>query len=265
MKSLILFFLLVLFWIPALPAQIYYQNIVPDETLNMFNSRDIRIDSSSTARLSPGAPGDLTIWNDFGTQILTKASSDCEVAMTAGLPSQLDSGAPIDGNLFWAQPDNSALISDAAPGHWTGGGDHFLGVRIRKAGQWYYGWIRLDVDAGGKSVTIKDYACNMLSEVDIKAGQSLLSVDSKDANPEAITAAIYPNPFTVSANVLISGIHGTFEMRVYDLFGREVARRTGFTNHGNVLERGDLLPGVYFLEVCSASRRFSAGRFVITR
>jgi hypothetical protein len=71
-------------------AQIFYQDISPDDTISTWDSRDVNIDTAVNVPLSYGGAGNLTIWNDFGTQIDINAFSDCQVLMNAGYPAALN-------------------------------------------------------------------------------------------------------------------------------------------------------------------------------
>ena len=65
-------------------SQVYfYQDIVPDKILNTWSAHDIHIDSSATSTLVYGDQGNLTIWEDFGTQVDINAFSNCEVMLAS--------------------------------------------------------------------------------------------------------------------------------------------------------------------------------------
>jgi PKD repeat protein len=58
-------------------------------------------------------------------------------------------------------------------GPWTNASEEFMGVRLKKDGQDYYGWIRLSVvTTGGNSITIHDYAYNSTADEAINTGQT---------------------------------------------------------------------------------------------
>lgn len=72
-----------------------------------------------------------------------------------------------------------------------------------------------------------------------------------------ISHAVYPNPFTRSANVIMQNIAGAYyTATLYDILGREL--RTYPRQNADVLgiDKGALKPGVYFIEVVSDKWRF---------
>jgi hypothetical protein len=70
-------------------------------------------------------------------------------------------------------------------GEWTGGVvNGYLGIRMKIAGQWHYGWVRLDVDGTAALwLTVKDFALNMKANQGIRAGQK------QQFGPEAIAVS----------------------------------------------------------------------------
>ncbi len=77
---------------------------------------------------------------------------------------------------------------------------------------------------------------------------------------------IFPNPFSSSATIEISSEfeikQGLFE--VIDVYGRKKIERT--IPNGTkemILDKGNLLPGIYFLKIISESKILATGKFII--
>ena len=136
-------------------AQIFYQDISPDVTLSTWSMKDINIDSSATAVLSYSAPGNLTIWEEGGSQIAINAFSNCQVLMNGSYPAALYLNQVIASTGTWVQP-NYSILNNGSQGNWMGVYDEYLGVRIKQGTQWLYGWIRMDVNTAGTIVIIKE-------------------------------------------------------------------------------------------------------------
>lgn len=73
---------------------------------------------------------------------------------------------------------------------------------------------------------------------------------------------LYPNPFSESA-VLKTATSGNAELRIYDLFGREV--KPDVLRNGDLfqIQRSGLASGVYIYKVSESGNLQSAGKFVI--
>ena len=86
-------------------------------------------------------------------------------------------GAQIGWGASWAA--DVATLAYYYPNHpfgfWLGVEDKYLGLRIDIGGQWYYGWLRLDVGEIGEFVTVKDYAFEATPNVPISAGDMGIS------------------------------------------------------------------------------------------
>lgn len=94
-------------------------------------------------------------------------------------------GADITGASAWTAPGdypNQLDIAHASYTSWNGK-TAYVGCQIKILGKIHYGWLRIQVNAAGTSMTLLDYAWNPKPETPIKAG-------SKDFNggSESVTA-----------------------------------------------------------------------------
>jgi len=62
--------------------------------------------------------------------------------------------------------------SNGTYGQWNNVNDKFLGVRFLSSGSIHYGWVRMDVADNPASITLKDFAFESQSDVEIKAGDT---------------------------------------------------------------------------------------------
>ena len=208
-------FITLCFFVFKSNAQIYYQDISPDYVLNTWNAYNLQIDSPVTKT----GNASLTIWEDFNTQTDVLAYANCEVLMNAGYPAALNTGQSITSSATWQAP-NYSILFDGTNGNWQNKTDKYLGLRIKEGGLWYYGWVRLDVNNSGNSVTIKDYACNMTAGDSILAGQT--SVSTGIAVPELEKVSMMMLGETLiftdmeakgNSNVIIYGMDGKVVLR----------------------------------------------------
>lgn len=242
-------------------AQIFYQDIVPDKTMATWDAMDVNIDSLVSSSRRYGGPGNLSIWEEFGSRIVVNAFSDCDVMMSGGYPAALNLQDAIGPTGTWTQPDY-AILYDGTQGNWSGATDRYLGVRIRSGGAWLYGWIRMDVNAAGSSVTIKDYACNRTAGAAIRAGQTSTAVD---AIPAASSLSLFPHPVGSAALLRFDRPLTDVTVTLYDLGGR-VVQAAAFRGGSIVrIERGSLPAGAYLLLVTEGDIAITSRMIVFTK
>lgn len=76
---------------------------------------------------------------------------------------------------------------------------------------------------------------------------------------------VYPNPFSLSATILINGIQPgqPAEIRLYDIFGSEVKRISKITNAKTCLTRDRLSRGQYFIKVLNDNKIIDIRKVII--
>ena len=80
----------------------------------------------------------------------------------------------------------------------------------------------------------------------------------------ASNVSIFPNPFSESALVIVTGLEGNQqnEMKIYDMLGNEV-RSIHFTGKQTTIERRGLSDGVYFYKVISLNGNSFSGNLLL--
>lgn len=83
---------------------------------------------------------------------------------------------------------------------------------------------------------------------------------------EKISVKVYPNPFSNSTTLQIIPQGGrvitNYELKIYDLFGREV-RKYEIGNQKTEILRGDLRSGMYFYQVKNEQQMIGSGKIII--
>ena len=87
--------------------------------------------------------------------------------------------------------------------------------------------------------------------------------DSFEYCPTAITNIeskeemnIFPNPFVHSTNVTFTNVErSVFNMSITDIMGNEVRRKEGIIDEKLNIEKMDLAPGVYFINLYNDNRK----------
>ena len=219
-------------------AQIYYQDINPDVVLSTWTSHLLQIDSPATSALST-AQATLTIWEEFSTETDLNVNLNCEVMMSGSYPAALNAGQAIGSTATWQAP-NYAVLYDGANGNWQNKTDKYLGVRIKEGGVWLYGWVRLDVNNSGNTVTIKDYACNMSAGASINAGQTTAASVNTLSIPESVSIIRTGN------TLMFLNLPVEIEMTasIYDLSGKLIQKQA---LQKPELPLSDLPTGIYLV------------------
>jgi hypothetical protein len=160
MKSIITTILLSI--VTRYSAQIYYHDIVPDSTINTWNT--YLVQPSSSAQLYVWwHPGDVSV-DCYGMEVRFDSNNN--------LPDKLGSGNNISAAGTWSVA-NYDLLSDGASGNWlTNATDKYLAFRFNSNGGWHYGWLKVTVGASVSFFTVKEWAYNQTADAPIDAGQT---------------------------------------------------------------------------------------------
>lgn len=77
------------------------------------------------------------------------------------------------------------------------------------------------------------------------------------------TATLYPNPFTERAEIVLENSVANGNLLIYDASGRTVRSISNINGNRILIERGDLLPGVYLFRLSEIEEVITMGRFMI--
>lgn len=150
-------------------------------------------------------------------------------------PYLIPIGYPI-GVMLSFQEDNFQLLAAAIhtssgelidkDGNWSEGAEGFIGTRIERDDNYYYGWVRVTVADSAKSLTIHNYALETI------AGKSLITGDSI-GNVSIATATLQGPDITCDGTTLFIhfGSNANFEqgiLNIYDLSGKLVFNKQLF-------------------------------------
>jgi hypothetical protein len=87
---------------------------------------------------------------------------------------------------------------------------------------------------------------------------------TEDVLQENVSVNVYPNPFENSATLEVKG--GDFEnleLEIIDLTGRILRRQQNSGTHQLQIERGDLLPGLYFYRLSADGKLLNTGKMLV--
>lgn len=164
---------------------------------------------------------------------------ECPVALVAagGRAKVINAGDTLSAtSQIWGY-DAGGLRSN-----WYGA-EHFVGMRFKKAGQWYYGWVRIEIPTNVSSVTVKDYAYNTTPDeqivVGVPASTGVIHVPKMGMKVEVQRRAIH-----IDVPVHMEG----FKAALTDMNGR-VVKQQQTLQHTGTIGTEDLVQGIYILTV----------------
>jgi hypothetical protein len=230
-------------------AQLIYTDIIPDYTFSIPNTHyqlDLNNDGIIDFRFTFyyyfvgncgfGFP-DYT--NCYA--LVSAINSNFQAANYLGIPAALNLDDTIQS---WAAPDQACLLhghwqcgSGATYfGNWNSSSDHYLAVRFWKNGDWYYGWIRMNIIGGGNmggiGFTIRDYAYNSVPNQRIFFDPNIYT-GVIEIQPGS-NISIVPNPFSHSTTVRFQLLKKEkASLKIFDLNGKLIT-----TLVDNIIEMG---------------------------
>ncbi len=161
----------------------------------------------------------------------------------------LDNGDMIDNTVNWIAATNTMAYnvdsSNPYNENWNGVTDKYLGLEFQSGGNTYYGWCRLDVEAIGDVLTIKDYAYQSTASTGIAAGD----MGAADVNEYTLDNLVHF--INQTNNTVLVKVNGDLEggiVNVISMTGQTVS--TGSVVNGTyTVEMNGLQAGIYMINV----------------
>jgi hypothetical protein len=205
--------LVIVFTSAIAEAQIIHQDINPDKVINYADYEINVATSPDSCHLYPSRNVKVSLASGGGWVYW---QSDAQVLVDPlGRALALNIGQPVDGT--WASTGQAILNNGV--GNWISVTNKYLGVRVRLAGQWFTGWVRMDVGSNGTYGVVKDYAFNAQPGGSITAGQ-VLTTGVSNIEGALDDIVIYP----VNKSLIVKGIKQTSELLVKGLEGKAIYR-----------------------------------------
>lgn len=179
----------------AASAQVVYTDVNPDLVLTSGGTPQGTVDLNNDTNVelafgvvsTVGATGTYSGINYTGTQyagavVGTSGKSWMAVSSSSMEPTALAAGAQIGSSASFSSGQGTMGVAGqvefGAPYSITYpisagefiGTEGYLGARFDVSGSTHYGWVRVEVSADGKTVTIKDYAYESTAGTAINAG-----------------------------------------------------------------------------------------------
>lgn len=121
----------------------------------------------------------------------------------------LSLGDPINASSSWITMPGAGnpYINYGTSNTFPGAGDRYIGVRFQLDGSsFYYGWIEIEVDAAGDTITLKRYFYDDTQDLTLFAGQNPTSVNLQEISAQ--TTASLPTGGIAFATAALAGLSG---------------------------------------------------------
>ena len=246
----------------AADAQIAYTDINPDTIIHDSLVFNLDFDNNGQPELrfetvmSTGSSYDVNLALVNVTGNANNAILGSLYAANYPFPFAMNNGDSISGtNTNWrAATVNSGIqylgvvYGSNTYANFLGVSDKYIGVRFMIGSNTHYGWVRLSVTANADSITIKDYAYEVLPGVGLTAGQ-LTGIHTPQANSNI---SIFSSANTVVVNNAefekggLVRIVNTLGETVYESSVNEATMRISLEGKAT---------GIYFVEVVTGDMR----------
>ncbi|MDR2038764.1 MAG: T9SS type A sorting domain-containing protein [Bacteroidales bacterium] len=206
------------------------------------------------------------IWNQADTVRLKSGGAMTEVNVKLNKIPEIESGdITIEGNVYDASSIKARVALNSTVGIYRStksaqkSEDWELVRKVRPDANGYYRFDNLPADVYKVVIDLPGYTLQGNGiEIDAKAGNIYTANDfmvddvHKTINDVTTSAPvyesaqlnIYPNPF--DGEIRISGLEGSYVIRIYDLLGRVVIHKKGSAGE-EVLDLGRLPSGIYII------------------
>jgi hypothetical protein len=85
-----------------------------------------------------------------------------------------------------------------------------------------------------------------------------------DLSNQEADVKVYPNPFSNSTTIRIAGvINENYELRIYDMLGREIHPEIKRNADSFIIARGVLKSGIYFYQLRNKTHFISSGKLIV--
>ncbi|MDI9340958.1 MAG: zinc-dependent metalloprotease [Sediminibacterium sp.] len=219
----------------------------PSTTLNPFQTQGL-IPRRYRLRYTSGA----YYLDNYGRALITTAPTSDNLMF-------LPVGTVLDANSPWRAGGYPGVLYSNT--HTVlNGQTGYVGFRMQAGNDYYYGWMKLSVNAPN-AVTLLEYHYNEKPNEAIVVGSScaLGPTSFSDYAKDAIIFDVFPNPSTGNVTVLLPEEENA--VIVYDVLGKEVLRYPQVSQRLNITFAHS---GVYFITVNNGKQK-SVRKVVVTQ
>jgi hypothetical protein len=258
-------------------AQLGYTDINPDSVLvNNLEGADINFDGDANVDLAVGkqvasftgstgsssSPG--VVYNiAYQAAFAVTLPGNTVMTVSSGEPAALALNTVIDAAGAFAGIDSGSFLGAVAAttfpaypgysytqqlGQWVGANDLYLGAKFMIGANTHYGWVRMSLSADAVTLTVKDYAYNMVANGPINAGAMGLGIA---VNSDELALVNFANN-RLDVNV-IDGTNGN--LTIINMEGK-VVYNGSLNNYTQSIDLSSMSAGLYVVNA-----EFTEGSF----
>jgi hypothetical protein len=182
------------------------------------------------------------------------------VATPLGLNTTLKA-SPASPNV-WGSSAMMAVNAGSNYGKFKSVTDKYIGLRLKVGADYYYGWVRVDVDIANYTFVVKDFAYNSDMNTTIKTGQitgtgTTTAVEqSQELDSKTIVFVNEQNEISVTNNT-----GKTFNATLMNINGNQIG--STIVNDGTtVLPSQGLVSGMYLVKITMGEALVTKRMFV---
>lgn len=230
-------------------AQISYKDIVPDYFQSASGEKEFDFNNDlitdlkfSLIILDPTSDVWFVLSTGDSTEVLTDPSH-------SNFLHQFDKGVSVPLGGSWKSSDNVAvayLTSGSPEGVWPGASNKYFAFRIRKNGEFQYGWMQMSVHSKVNNYTLKDFAYQLTTGMAIQAGEYTVT-GLVQAMPDAVFNTVF-----AGGNLKLTYESDCSETIILDAQGK-VYKRIAGNYRALDLDLTDLPGGMYVVCVNTGS------------
>ncbi len=252
-------------------AQVVYTDVSPDAVINTaggFYNLDLNADGTTDFKIMTNSVSTSGYVYDYVAVTPSAAFNAIDTISgggNGGYAEALSAGAGICSTSLWADSTSAPFAGllalnltapvTATAGHFIGATGKFVGLRFRKAGVDYNGWVRLNVAADCKSFTVIDYAYRNIPSAVACSWAGLTT----DVGISESSLANQVNVFAADKNINIQldqtlPVEGS--VSVTNVLGQVIAK-VAITNSTTVIPMSYAKAGVYMVTVTQSTGSYT--------
>lgn len=242
----------------AVNSQIIYTDVNPDQVVDQASGPfmldldgDATNDAGFQVQFASGTYASVINYSGFYA-LASAANGMVNATGTNSYAAMLSSGSAISaGNMGTGSTGmlgavvnyTGAASGQIAAGNFLGNSDGFLGIAFDISGATHYGWVRLDVDAGATTITIKDHAYNTVADAPLNAGE-----DGLGLNDVPLDSKVNFKPMLDKALINVTPDLFGSTISLVDMSGRELSS-TKINDVNTTVEYNGANAGIYMIVV----------------
>ena len=268
LKKFSAFIIIAMMFSATTHAQIVYTDVNPDQTITGTYNLDLNNDGVTDFVIAHSTANGICNTTSHYIRVTPSGSNQVADYATASATKMSINTLVSSATLTWSSTANQLMASyrnltmKCIYPHWVGSGqwynavDGYLGLKLIKNGNTYYGWVRMSAITLAHGFIVKDYAFDSTPNHSILTGATsgarFAFVDGNETEQNN-SVSIFPNPASDKITVNISSLTSkNADVKINDLMGKIVFSHQYNLEDGNAsaeIDIADLSKGMYLIQI----------------